>query len=265
MSAPSTSRPLLGKRIVLTGAEGDSDDLRTRLQGCGAGVLEIPVIAIEAPESWDALDQALSHVDVYSWIAFASRNAVRAVLARLGALDHSIDCLRSARIAAVGESTAAVLRQAGLPIDCLPAVASGATLAKEMAAVGVGGQRVLLPCGNLSRPELPASLHRAGAQVDPVVVYKTVPPAGTDGAILELLRDGTADLTVLASPSALHNLITILGGPASLRGHPLAVMGPTTARAVSDYGLQVAVVARPSSVDGLVAAIIHFYESENPS
>lgn len=265
MSAPSTSRPLLGKRIVLTGAEGDHDDLRARLQACGVSVLEMPVIAIETPESWEALDQALSDLDAYSWIAFASRNAVRAVLARLGALGQSIGSLRSARIAAVGESTAALLRQACLQIDCLPALANGAALAEAMAAVGVAGQRVLLPCGNLSRPELPARLRRAGAWVDQVVVYKTVPPAATDGAILQLLRDGTADLTVLASPSALHNLVTILGGPASLRHHHLAAMGPTTARAVSDYGLQVAVVAQPSSVDGLVAAIIHFYESENPS
>jgi len=265
MSVPHTSRPLLGKRIVLTGAEGDSDDLRARLQACGGCVVEVPVIAIEPPDSWDPLDQALSHLEAYSWIAFASRNAVRSVHARLGALNQSIDSLRSARIAAVGKSTAELLRQAGLQIDCLPAIANGPALAEAMAALGVAGRRVLLPCGNISRPELPAHLRIAGALVDQVVVYKTVLPAGVDAATLELLRDGTVDLTILASPSAIHNLIAVLGGPASLQGHHLAAMGPTTAQAVSEYGLQAAVVAEPSSVDGLVAAIVHYFESENLS
>lgn len=265
MSVPRTNRPLLGKRIVVTGAEGDSDDLRARLQGCGGCVVELPVIAIEPPDNWDPVDQALSHVEAYSWIAFASRNAVRSVLVRLGALNQSIGSLRSARIAAVGESTAALLRQAGLQIDCLPAMASGAALAEAMAALGVTGRRVLLPCGNISRPELPAHLRTAGALVDQVVVYKTVLPAGVDAETLELLRTGSVDLITLASPSAIHNLVAVLGRPASLQGHHLAAMGPTTAQAVSEYGLQTAVVAEPSSVDGLVAAIVRYFESENLS
>jgi uroporphyrinogen-III synthase len=141
--------------------------------------------------------------------------------------------------------------------DCVPERATASDLAAALISDGIEGAHILLPAGNLARPELRRELEGAGAWVDEVVAYRTVRPDEIDTAALDALRTGTVDVVALASPSAIRNLVDMLEGDvACLQRAALACIGPSTAAAVQDLGLSPTVVAARHTLDGLAEAIV---------
>ena len=153
---------------------------------------------------------------------------------------------------AVGAATAGRLRQRGLRVDRVPAEATGAAIAAELAAAGVTGARVLLARARAGRPELPAALRAAGATVDDVALYDTVRVQPTAEAVAGVLA---SDLVVLTAPSAVESLADALGAE---RAGDVAVVsiGPTTSAAARSHGFAVAAESAAQSIDGLVAAVL---------
>lgn len=249
--------PLAHVRVLATRARRDSERLYQLLEGAGAQVLECPTIAIAPSESFERLDAALDRLDMYQWIAFTSRNAVTAVHERLARRAQNA-LPDTTRVAAVGPSTARELEQRGLRVDCVPPTASAEELARAMKARGLRGARILLPVGNRARSDLQQELRRAGAEVDTVAVYRTVTAEKHHPAI-EALKSGGVDVVALASPSAFHTLLAMLGADMEcLWGTALACIGPTTAAAVRKSCFEPAVVASEATLDGLAHAIITY-------
>lgn len=245
-------RPLAGKTVLLTRARGENEPLRHHLEDLGASVVELPAIAIVPPDDPEPLKTALRNLDRYDWICFTSRNAVRAVgemTERMGVTLPS-----SLRIGAVGMATMRELETRGIRVDCLPEPSTGAALAEAMLPAGAAGRRVLLPQGDLARPEVRDGLIAGNAMVDTVVAYRTVhPPADED--VVDALRSGRVDIVVLASPSAFSSLMDMLSDNRVLATLRLACIGPTTASAVAQAGFTPGAVAPHPTVDGLVQAV----------
>jgi uroporphyrinogen III methyltransferase/synthase len=55
-------KPLFGRRIVVTRPRAQAADFIDRLSAAGADVIAFPTIEIEAPESWQPLDDAIERV-----------------------------------------------------------------------------------------------------------------------------------------------------------------------------------------------------------
>jgi uroporphyrinogen-III synthase len=251
----SSETPLAGARILITRAAEDAAPLRHRLEALGADVMELPAIEIAPTESAAELDGGLAGLDTFDWVAFTSRRAVRVVLDRLAALGISAGAMP--RVAAVGPATEAELAQHGVRVACRPREATAAALGEALREAGIGGSLILLPVGDLARPELREILEAAGAQVREVVAYHTVPPLEERGESLEALRHGAIDVVAFASPSAVRNLDSMLGSDSPLlRNVRLVCIGPTTAAAVLEVGCEPDAVATEHTLDGLVAAIV---------
>jgi uroporphyrinogen III methyltransferase/synthase len=86
--------------------------------------------------------------------------------------------------------------------------------------------------------------------VDVVVAYTTIEPPGLGAAVARCLDEGF-DLALFASPSAVEAFAQAAGERA--HGLPVAVIGPTTEAAARGRGLEVRGVARPSTLEALVA------------
>jgi uroporphyrinogen III methyltransferase / synthase len=259
MSTQATTRPeepLHRKRVLLTRAKEDAAALRSRLEMLGAAVVELPTITVQPPRDLAPLDRAVQDLDSYQWITFASRNAVRAVFDRLAALNLPSMLPADARVAAVGPATVRELAERGVTATCVPALATAVDLAGAMIQIGVEGKRVLLPTGDISRPELREMLEHSGALVTEVTAYRTARPTGDEGA-LEMVRRGELDAIVLASPSAMQNLASMLGPEAeALHRTRLVCIGRTTAEAVRELDLPPATIAIEPTIDGLVVAVV---------
>jgi uroporphyrinogen III methyltransferase/synthase len=115
----------------------------------------------------------------------------------------------------------------------------------------VAGHRVLWPRASTTRDVLGTILRARGAQVDEVVVYRTVAAILPTDAT-ERVRD--ADVATFASPSAVHQFVTHFGPAAAKQ---VVCIGPVTAAAAQAAGMQVYAVATSYTADGLVSALSH--------
>lgn len=245
----------VGPRVLITRPPGTGETLRAALEQMGASVMEIPAVEIHGPIDTRSVDAALDRLTSYQWIAFTSRNAVDFFLRRME--ERTVRLPPGIRVAAVGTSTAALLEDQGISVECVPPAASAAALAAEMIRTGAAGARVLIPCGDRSRPDLANGLRSGGAEVDTLVAYRTV-TAGRESRerLVAALEKGQIDVVALASPSALDGIAAALDGNLRpLRDVRLVCIGPTTAEAVRSAGLVPTAVADPHTAAGLAAAI----------
>lgn len=255
--------PLVGRRIVVTRAEESARALAARLDALGAATLACPTIAIAPPLTWGPLDAALARLADYDWVLFTSANAVRAFSDRLGGGDAVRVLPAALRIAAVGRATADAARSLLRAPELVPHDARAAGLVAALGATA--GQRYLLPQSAIARPELAEGLRAAGATVDVVTAYRTVPVAPVVlGKLAGLLHAGALDAITFTSPSTVAGFLDGLAGvgfaPELLTRLPhrpaLCCIGPTTAAAVRERGLSVAAIADEQTDEGLVAALV---------
>jgi uroporphyrinogen-III synthase len=250
--------PLQGRRVVVTRAAEQAGILAEKLAELGALVVGVPAIAFAPPPSWDELDGALRSLKAFAWAAFASQNAVRFALERAVALGLPGDAFAAVKLAAIGEATAAPLREAGLAPALVCADARGEALAREIAAAAPG-QRILLIRALEGRPELPDGLRAAGCEVTVVAAYQTVPPPPESFAALSQALDrGEVDAILFASPSAVRHICGGVGRERLGRA-ALAAIGPTTAAAIREEGLPVAVLAPRPDPTSLAAALARHF------
>jgi len=183
----------------------------------------------------------------YDWVAFTSVRAVEAVVRESEQLGWSWP--PQSRCAAVGDRTAHELQALGWMPECIAEDGTARGLLACLAAHGVLGARVLLPCSAIAEPTLAEGLTQAGARVEVLQVYTTVSAwADAPETMPFLARDlkGALDrgcVVTVASPSAVRSLVDLAaaaGALDALHRTPLAALGPTTAAAARAMGLSCA-------------------------
>jgi uroporphyrinogen III methyltransferase/synthase len=246
--------------VVVTRAAEQSSALTEPLAALGAEVLVMPVIAVAAPESWDAADDAIERIDDYDWIVLTSTNGVDALDERMRIHGLRIADLARARVAAVGSATAARLRQSGVEPAVVPERFRAEGLVESLGAIGPGaGPNVLVARAAEAREVLPEELRALGFHVDVVPVYRVVaiqPPVD----VLERLASGDVDAVVFASGGTARRFFEALAAEgldaaALLIGPMVASIGPVTTQALDALGVAVDVEAPESTVESLVGAL----------
>jgi uroporphyrinogen III methyltransferase/synthase len=253
-------RPLFGKRIVVTRAQAQASALTERLAAAGAEVIEMPATRIE-PCDLAGLRDALGDIAAFDWIVFTSQNAVQVAWDALRAMGLDARAFAGVKIAAVGPMTADALLQRGLAVDVVPErfVAEG-LLDALRSREDVRGARVLYVAGEGARETLERGLIGAGASVERVTAYRSVVD-GTDADSLKTRLDrGDVDLATFTSASSVRAFVDLVGAERARRV-PAASIGPITTEAARDAGLDVAIEATTSTIDGLVEAIVESFAS----
>jgi uroporphyrinogen III methyltransferase/synthase len=246
-------RPLFGLTIVVTRAREQASSLATRLEALGAQVVQLPTIEIADPsDGGAALARAAAEVRTYDWVVFTSANAVERFVGRL----RDGRAFGQAQLAAIGPGTADALRRRNLEPDLVPARAVGEALVAAFPAPPAGGGRVLLPRAAAARDVVPDGLTAAGWTVDVVEAYRTVPAVPSAQAIA---RATVADAITFTSASTVARFLEAAGREALPR--LVVCIGPITAQAARDAGVDVDVVAEEHSIDGLVAALLEVRQS----
>ena len=245
-------------RVLVTQA-GRSGTLAAALRALGVDVWELPTISIVPPPDVRDADAALRAWDSYDWVVFTSANAVRAVAGRLDAL--AVLPREMPRLAAVGQAAAAAIGEAGWGPAWAPAEVGGEALAACMAEqTPLEGARVLFPKGNLARRTLPSVLRAAGAVVQEVIVYHTV-PADVDGsAVRARLGEERIDAIAFTSPSAVEFFVQSVGEDIwQALPDPVVVasIGPTTSEALQKAGRAPDCIAPRPSMDALAEGIVN--------
>jgi uroporphyrinogen-III synthase len=130
----------------------------------------------------------------------------------------------------------------------------------------VAGARVLLPQADIASPELAERLQAAGAHVNAVAAYRTVPIAPSE-VDTSALADG-ADAIVLASGSAARSLASVGESSPTVRKAIeralLVCIGPKTAEVARDVGLPDGLVADEATADGIIHALTSHFGKNTP-
>jgi uroporphyrinogen-III synthase len=203
-------------RVVVTRPEAQAEALVSALRAQGFEPIACPLIRIQ-PIQDGPID-----LDGYDWVIVTSANgAIELAGRRRGELP---------RVAAIGDATAAALAVMGIDVDFVPSLASQEGLLAEFPrpvgrALFVGAEEAR----TLLAEQLPADFR---------AVYRTVesPPAEVP----------EGDLVLLASPSAARAWARFG------RSMPAIAIGPQTAAAAREAGIDVVAEAQSPDVHGLV-------------
>ncbi|MYD86675.1 MAG: uroporphyrinogen-III synthase [Acidobacteria bacterium] len=257
-------RPLAGKRILVTRPQAQAPELAERLDALGAESIEAPAIRIVPPDDMQPLDDACAAAASFAWIVFTSANAVDAFLQRLDGPGGGDGKLAGVRICAIGPATAARLARHGLSVDLAPADHRGEGVGAALrAALDLRGTRILLPRADIARPLLPDALRAAGAAVTEVTAYRTVAATAWPGAdVRELLDRRRIDAVTFTSASAVRAVAQSLGAVRAvelLRPTVVAAIGPVTARAAGQLGVETTVMPSTYTTQALAQALADYF------
>jgi uroporphyrinogen-III synthase len=243
---------------VVTRPRHQSRPLAEALRALGARVIEAPAIGIEPPADFRGLDEALGRLATYDWVVFTSANAVDAFFDRFASI-HPGRGLPALRFAAIGPATAESLAERGASADVVPE----RFVAEEVFRALVrredpAGKRFLLPRADIAREALPDLLRKAGAHVDVVEAYRTLPVMAEVRRAAELVERGTVDVITFTSASTARSFFAGVDLGA-LRGRfTAASIGPITSGALREFGVEPEIEAESFSTEGLVRAIARF-------
>jgi uroporphyrinogen-III synthase len=252
---------LAGKRILVTRALHQAGKLSEGLRALGAEPVEVPVLEIQPPANYDAIDRALRGLDFYDWLILTSANTVRALAKRAAELRLPLLPQGSLKVAAIGEATADAARKAGLEVALVPEAYVAESLIELIRGFAPEGsldrQRFLLARAEVARDVIPDAIRAIGAKVDVVDAYRNVMPEVAPGRLRDALNDGVDAVTFTSSSSVRH--LAEAAKQAGIRfpfaGVQAISIGPITTKTLCEFGWEPAAEASVSHVPGLIDAV----------
>jgi uroporphyrinogen III methyltransferase/synthase len=254
------TRPLSGKRILVTRAAAQGRTLGGMLRERGAEPVHVPLIEIRPPEDRVAAERAARELASYAWVCFTSENGVAHLWSFLKAANLDARAFGTARIAAVGPGTAAALEEHGLRADVVAKDSRGEGVAKAILDASTERGRVLVPRAKEARDVVETTLRAAGFEVDVVAVYETHPaPREKTERLRTMLESRTLEAITFTSASTVHALCDAIGPDApavvAKSGARVVTIGPVTSEAAAAREIKVDATASVFSLEGLVAAL----------
>jgi uroporphyrinogen III methyltransferase/synthase len=241
------SASLVGKVILVTRPADQSAELVSMLRSRGATAIIAPAIEV-VPVRSAALTRALKELATgrFAWITLTSRATVDMLSHRLGSARDV-----RAKVAVIGDGTAeAFSRWSRRTPDLQPTTYTTAALAR---AFPRGDGRVLCARADIAPEGLEEALAAKGWMPVRVDAYRTRMPKALPPEAREALASSRVDAVTFTSASTVRGFVGALG---VVRGNPKVVcIGLVTAKEARDLGFRVNGVARPHTMEGLVAAL----------
>ncbi len=246
------TKPLFGKRIIVTRVREQASKLTEKLESLGACVIEAAAIKIVSLGADEQVRRFLG--DEPDWVFFTSQNGVEEFSRILGRIKKDARVLCCSKVCAIGSETAKSLEGIGIKADYVPD--------KFVAEAIVKGFRskkgsALILRARKARDILPQGLRRTGMQVMVADLYDTCVDSGAKALLKEAFRE-RIDWVTFTSSSTVENFIKLLGKDyrKKLKGVKLASIGPVTSQTLKKFGLKPAVEAKVYTIDGLVEAML---------
>ena len=252
-------KALLGKGVVVTRAREQASSLLSELTELGACCFEFPTIEIAPLDDYAGVRQALAELTAYDWLVFTSVNGVKYFWRELAALGLDTRSLGGRKVAAIGPATAEALAERGVASDFVPEKYVAESVVDGLLALGIKGQKVLIPRAAKAREVLPEELTRAGCRVTVLPVYETRLASADPAEIVAALQQGEIQYVTFSSSSTVENFFAMIE-PEVLRRNlgaaKLACIGPVTARTLEKFGFTAHIQPEEFTIPALVASLV---------
>ncbi|MBN1806180.1 MAG: uroporphyrinogen-III C-methyltransferase [Sedimentisphaerales bacterium] len=137
-------------------------------------IIHRPLIKSVPLEDYSQADNVLKSLGVFDWIIFTSTNGVKFFFQRLNAIGLDTRAISTAKISAIGKTTAEKLRTFGIIADMQPNLESSVGLLEEFKKISVKNKKILLVRPKFGSSTLLDGLTDMKADVEAAVVYKNV-------------------------------------------------------------------------------------------
>ncbi len=251
-----TPPTLSGRRILVTRALHQAGRFSRELSALGATIVEVPVIEIAPPESFEPLDEALRNLDRYDWIILTSSNTIERICARASCFAVNPANADGLKVAAIGQATAKTAERYGFKVTVIPDAYVAESLIDSLHDK-VAEKRVLLPRAATARDVIPEALRAAGAEVDVVEAYRNLLPEAAPERLKQATSEGLDAVPFTSSSSVTHlaEAARLAGIAWPFTGVAAISIGPITSQTLRELGWPPAAEADPSDIQGLIAAI----------
>jgi uroporphyrinogen-III synthase len=198
-----TELRLAGVGVLVTRPEHQAEELANAIEQKGGTAIRFPTQQIKRRDATTVQAEVARQVtpDI---VIFVSSNAVR----------HGLHFFSNARIAAIGEATAAAVVAAGRTVDIM---ASDGFDSEHLLATAelrnVTGKRITIVRGQYGRELLADTLRERGADVSYLCVYERNLATHTADEIAALVRKwqaGEVNIVTVMSVASFHNLLALL-------------------------------------------------------
>jgi uroporphyrinogen III methyltransferase/synthase len=247
--------PLFGRTVVVTRPEAYAQDFSRAIRALGARVEVCSVIAYGDPPDLGPVDSAIARLSDFDWIVFTSQHGVWSFFERLTESGRDVRALGGVKIATIGPATADSLTEYRLSADFVPSKFVAESVVDEFPE-DLTGKSVLIPRALEARDTIIKGLEAKGARVEAVPVYQTVRNESYAERLRELARNGEMDILTFTSPSTVKAFLALLGDVPVPESAIIACIGPITAAAARENGLEPDIVAEDYTADGLAKAIL---------
>ncbi len=256
------TKPLFGKRVVVTRTRKQAGVLSTKLRDLGAEVFELPTIRIDPPKDLRAFGELVQDAHSYDWLIFTSPNGVESFFDMFYKLYKDAREIGNVRIAAIGPGTKDKIKQYHLDVDVVPETSIAESLVEAIleTAGSVDNLRMLWVRAETARDVISKTLLEQGAILDEAIAYRTVAEDQDPvGALDRFKTEGAEVITFTSSSTVEHFLDLRLPLPENLK---IASIGPITSQTLVDHGLYVDIEADKHDIPGLVDAIVTLADRE---
>ncbi len=259
------AKPLFGKRVLVTRPRHQAGPMLARLEELGAVTHLLPTMDIRKPADLSALDRAIDNLAHFDWLGFTSVNGVHAFVERLLARGRDLRALGHLKLAAIGPSTAAVLREYHLTADVVPKENySSEGLVASLSPL-VAGKKILLARANRGRDLLPAELAKI-AEVVQVTVYDQIDGVDAKDQVFDALRRGEIEFVTLTSSNIARGFLAacdhIIHGRIRRGELKLVAISRETGSVVRELGFPVVAEATTATSEGLISELIRLASSD---
>ncbi|MBI5642596.1 MAG: uroporphyrinogen-III C-methyltransferase [Deltaproteobacteria bacterium] len=257
------TKPLFGKRILVTRALEQAGEFSKLLEKNGAEPLTFPTIKTVAPPSFAPLDKAIKKISSYDWAIFTSVNGVKYFFERLYKLDKDLRELKGVRICAIGPMTEKAIKKLGIKVDLTPREYRAEAIIEALGKRKIKGKKFLLARALEAREVIPVEIKRLGGRIDVVPSYKTVKPSKEAGELKGLFREGGVDIVTFTSASTVTNFVSMFKKAELselLKGVNIACIGPITADTAKEYGIKVDIMPKDYTIPALTDAMAGYFK-----
>ncbi|MBT2688107.1 uroporphyrinogen-III synthase [Bacillus sp. ISL-47] len=254
------SSPLKGMTVLVPRGKKQAQAFSKLVKNYGGIPVEIPLIAFMPLRNPKALSEARKRIHIYNWVIFTSKIAVEAFFE-----DYKMPVNKPLpKIAVIGEKTQKCLSDKGLNADFIPREYVAEGFVEDFLPFVEKGTKVLIPKGNLARDYIATALSEKGAEVNEIIVYKTVFPKESIALLQKQLSGKGLDILTFTSPSTVDHFmgaIGELGYQDSVKNSLISCIGPVTKERAEAYGLNVHAVPEEYTVHSMLESIIAYLET----
>lgn len=244
--ATTSTESLDGWRVLICRPQPEGDRLARVLERHGAATRSLPLLERRPVPDSPERRTLIQELDRYQHVFAVSPGAARAFIE--AADDWWPQWPIQLQWYGVGQGTADVLREAGLPVTTPDRGNTSEDLLALDALQTLAGDRILIAKGRGGRGVLSSTLSERGGRVDELILYERVPIAHNEETLRNDLNDFDPQAMVVLSVETLNNLVSLgKNTDAALWQRTLLVPATRVAEKAREAGFQRVVV--PESVD----------------